>query len=184
MDAGRDSDGGSSREFDIGAARTIVVTLGARLRVLAAGTVMFGACVVLLVTRGGAGAWIGTVVFGVLFAVILIGVVHPGRLILQPESVEIINQFGRNKLYRFGLCGPFRAFRQTASAKQAWVVFDYEGVVAHSRFQRANASMTGANSYLRLDAYGLKADDAAELLNGYRGGALGKSADAGEVSEA
>ena len=173
MDAGRESDGGSQLEVDAGVSRTIVVTLGSRLKVLAAGAVMFGACVVLLVTRGGAGAWIGTVVFGVLFAAILIGVVHPGRLILTADSFEIINQFGRNKLYRFASCSPFRTFRQSVSSKQAWVVFDYEGVVTQSRFQRANSTMTGANSYVRLDAYGLKADEAAALLNEYRRAALG-----------
>ena len=173
MNAPRDPSGDRPPEVDAGASRTIVVTLGARLKVLAAGAVMLAACVVLLATRGGAGAWIGTVVFGVLFAGILVGVVHPGRLVLTPERFELVNQFGKHTAYHFARCSQFRTFRQSASAKSAWVVFDYEGVVAESRFQRANSTMTGANSFVRLDAYGLKADEAVELLNGYRHAALG-----------
>jgi len=173
MNAPRDPSRDRPREVGAGGSRTIVVTLGARLKVLAAGAVMLAACVVLLATRGGAGAWIGTVVFGVLFAGILVGVVHPGRLVLTRDSFELVNQFGKRTTYRFAQCSHFRTFRQSASAKSAWVVFDYEGVVASSRLQRANSTMTGANSFVRLDSYGLKADEAVDLLNGYRHAALG-----------
>ena len=175
MDARREPSGDRPREVDAGASRTIVATLGARLKVLAAGAVMLAVCVALLATRGGAGAWVGTVVFGVLFAGILVGVVHPGRLVLTPDSFELVNQFGKHTTYQFARCSHFRTFRRSVSAKQAWVVFDYEGALAESRFQRANSTMTGANSFVRLDAYGLKADQAVELLNGYRHAALGNA---------